>query len=806
MIRRFTLSTAILLMATILTAQATIRYVKSNGTGTGTDSWNNASNDLQAMINNSSAGDEVWVAAGTYKPTRDPVSGSTTPTDNRDKVFYMKDGVKLYGGFAGTETNINERNFNTNRTVLSGDLDNDNTLEGNSYHVIISVVAKDGTGVIIDGFTITGGNASLNNNMSINSMSLARHWGGGIALLHGSNTISNNRIYGNYSLNYGGGISTNDGTGADASGGTNKITNNWIYDNSADNSGGGVRMYFGNHEVENNFIYNNQTKKSGGGVVVNPTTGQSSIINNNVFYDNTAAEYGGGVFSAAGDKATISNNTFYTNTATLNGGGLCNSSNSVDVNNNIFRNNKKGTDAASAGADYGYNVEGTSKTRVFKNNMLQLASLVSYSATGAGGNSITTSTSNIFAIDPKFFDSNSPLGADELPYTADDGLRVTCNSTALTGGATGTGIPTMDIAGTIRGASSVTIGAYEKISVNTALPGDQKNLSLTQSGLTTYGVCDEYLIATLASTGANPVSGTVEAKVWVESTQPSNYVRRHYELTPASNASTFTGRVTLYFTQADFDAFNSVSSLDLPTGSSDATGKANLKIEKRSGSSTTGLPTSYTGAISTIDPADTDIVWNGTLSRWEVSFDVTSFSGFFIKTNDASLPLNLISFKAAKHEGFTLLQWATTNEINTRDFEIQKSSDAKIFHKLTNIEAKKMGDHNYSYVDASVYYGDVFYRLKMNDSDGTYAYSKIISLSNYATITTLYPNPATELVTVSVANSLLKSSLVVHDLTGREVQTSVITSNPHQITIGSFAKGVYILKFADGTAVRFVKE
>jgi hypothetical protein len=67
----------------------------------------------------------------------------------------------------------------------------------------------------------------------------------------------------------------------------------------------------------------------------------------------------------------------------------------------------------------------------------------------------------------------------------------------------------------------------------------------------------------------------------------------------------------------------------LPTGTADATGKANLRIEKRTGTSSDGTGNINTyGTASTIDPADADIIWNATTTRWEVSFDVTGFSGF----------------------------------------------------------------------------------------------------------------------------------------------------------------------------------
>ena len=70
---------------------ADIIYVKQGGTGSGT-SWDDPNGLLQTAINNANSNDEVWVAAGIYKPTME-VGGS----GDRCKTFQMKNGVKIYG-------------------------------------------------------------------------------------------------------------------------------------------------------------------------------------------------------------------------------------------------------------------------------------------------------------------------------------------------------------------------------------------------------------------------------------------------------------------------------------------------------------------------------------------------------------------------------------------------------------------------------------------------------------------------------------------------------------------------------------
>jgi ELWxxDGT repeat protein len=155
--------------------------------------------------------------------------------------------------------------------------------------------------------------------------------------------------------------------------------------------------------------------------------------------------------------------------------------------------------------------------------------------------------------------------------------------------------------------------------------------------------CDVFnnLISTVKATGLSPVSGEISAKEWIEETASAAYVRRHYEINPATNATTATGRVTLYFTQADFDAYNTASNnYKLPVNGSDNTGITNVLIERRTGTSTndTGLPGTYIAGIETIDPENADVIWNSNASRWEISFNTTGFGGFFLKSETPISP------------------------------------------------------------------------------------------------------------------------------------------------------------------------
>lgn len=145
----------LLMMGASSLCWATVRYVKSGASGNG-NSWATASGDIQAMIDASISGDEVWIAAGTYTPTTKP-SGCTACESARDVTFLLKDGVKVYGGFPASNTpTFADRNPSSFTTILSGEIGNPGTLTDNIYHVVISLNDVSGN-TILDGVTITGG-------------------------------------------------------------------------------------------------------------------------------------------------------------------------------------------------------------------------------------------------------------------------------------------------------------------------------------------------------------------------------------------------------------------------------------------------------------------------------------------------------------------------------------------------------------------------------------------------------------------------------------------------------------------------
>ena len=148
----------------------TVRYVMAGGSGGGS-SWVTASGDLQGMVNASSVGDQVWVSAGTYKPTA---------SNDRGISFSMKNGVEIYGGFVGNETMLSQRNWTANPTILSGDIGTVSINTDNSFRIINN--SGLGPTAVLDGFTIRD---------AYNSSSFNGTQGGGMRNNGASPTIRN---------------------------------------------------------------------------------------------------------------------------------------------------------------------------------------------------------------------------------------------------------------------------------------------------------------------------------------------------------------------------------------------------------------------------------------------------------------------------------------------------------------------------------------------------------------------------------------------------------------------------------------
>jgi hypothetical protein len=316
--------------------------------------------------------------------------------------------------------------------------------------------------------------------------------------------------------------------------------------------------------------------------------------------------------------------------------------------------------------------------------------------------------------------------------------------------------------------------------------------------------CDIY--ATVTPLAPSPIAGSTTVKTWLE-TGAFSFVKRHYEITPSANVNTATATIILYFTQADFDGYNAANATKLPINAADAANnKANLQIVKYTGSALNGLPAQYGTAPSIITP--TSVVWNGNF--WVVTFNVTGFSGFFVKTSSVVLPVTLLSFEGKKLKNNTnLLTWHVAEEKDLKAYHVEKSIDGKTFEGASIVKAK--GSNSvYEFTDNNPNGGlsGLYYRLKMIDLDEKIEYSNIINLENDKILrgVKIYPNPTSNIVNIEIEGTLNKSvQISVKDISGRVVLQQTLSADNSTINMSSMTGGLYILEaqFADGQKQSF---
>jgi surface protein len=354
-----------------------------------------------------------------------------------------------------------------------------------------------------------------------------------------------------------------------------------------------------------------------------------------------------------------------------------------------------------------------------------------------------------------------------------------------------------------------------------------QNTDVSVGKLYTDG-CNSLLMVT--PNDASPVTGTINACVKIDNTvqfyNGEAYLQRHFDITPANNPATSTARITLYALQSEFDAFNAVNATyypDLPTGPADAAGIAALRITQYGGTGT--APGNYTGPAKFINPDDADIVWNG--YHWEISFNVTGFSGFYIHAPrlDFALPVTFLNFSGYKDGSRNQLSWTTATEINNRGFEVQRSTDGVNYIAIGFVSSLAPGGNSndklsYRFTDNTPAGVKQYYRLRQEDFDGRNKLSTIVLINGSkptgVMINGLFPNPANDILNVLVAvPGRTPLTVLVTDMAGRTLSQKVVSaetgSNTIQLNVGSLSSGTYLIRLVceDGcqpAPAKFVKQ
>jgi len=501
--------------AFVTSAGAVTRYVDAAAAGVNNGtSWANAFTTLQDALAVAASGDQIWVARGVYYP--DEGTGQTN--DNRGATFQLLSGVTIYGGFAGTETVLAQRNPSLNVTVLSGDIDQNDTTDANGVvlsHTGITgdnsfqVVTGSGTNstAVLDGFTVTAGLATVGTGPCANIC------GAGLFNNGGSPTLRNLVFSGNFASNAGGGMANinssqptlqqvtfranragQGGGMANLDASSPTVKGALFTANLADgNAGGMFNLNSSSPLLERVVFVGNGALVNGGGMF--NQSNSSPTVFSVAFFGNSAG-FGGGMYNIASSNSSLVNVVFSGNSALGTGGGagggMLNNGSSPTLTNVTFSGNVAAGSIQQAGGML--NGAGSNPTLVnvilwgniatSAKEVLNLGGstpTISFSLIeGSGGSGVGWSTAlgtdgggNIDA-DPRFVD---PDGADNTPGTVDDNLRLLRGSPAIDAGnkqAAGLVGVTTDLDGKCRFADApetidtgqgtppiVDIGAYE---------------------------------------------------------------------------------------------------------------------------------------------------------------------------------------------------------------------------------------------------------------------------------------------------------------------------------------------------------
>lgn len=328
------------LMSFSCLAKADVIYVNpaAAGLNNGT-SWANAFTTLSGALMAANNGDEIWVVHGVYKPVTQVDFNGSGGIDAREATFEIPDGVALYGGFAGTEVTREARDWQSNVTILSGDIDNnDVNLDGNfiaettsnisgnnAYHVLYTSNVSVAT--IVDGFIVTAGSAEFAGGVDDPN----QDGGGWYNRLSGapnasSPSIRNSTFQGNYASSEGGAIHNTSGIAGGAV--LSVIENCKFISNESNFAGGAISLgsfSAGNYQLHiiNCAFTSNEAYRRGGAIYL---VGDHAIIDSTEFLNNKVTVVfpgetrpgSGGAVAMTASNATFNHCIFQGNSATGN--------------------------------------------------------------------------------------------------------------------------------------------------------------------------------------------------------------------------------------------------------------------------------------------------------------------------------------------------------------------------------------------------------------------------------------------------------------------------------------------------------
>lgn len=733
----------------------------ASGSSNGT-SWDDAHTALQAALRGAGPRNELWVAGGTYTPVvpADPANVTTAEREASFRITGDQDGLQVYGGFAGGETERAQRQGAANPTVLSGDIGGEGDASDNSYHVVVfdggnamrgDVDANITAETVLDGVTITAGNAN-----------------------------------GNFPDLSGGGLYC-DGSGTNGAGAGNAcsptLTDVQFIGNAARfggaiysiASGGGASHM----QIARASFFENDASESGGAIYFAGDNGSiATRVVNSVFVDNTASHIGfddgnagqqpqfiHSTFTGASEQAV---DVFYYDTGQT----------PIQAINSVFWNNGPGGIAGSSGS-----VAEPDAAVAVRYSIVEEARYT----TGTDGASNTQAN-------PRFADADAPLGPDGVFGTSDDGLRLQPTSPAI---ALGTYAPFEPG------------GSAEQ--VTTDLTGQARRFGL-------FPDLGPYELHQVASTqreivGATGLSGYIEPSgfgglLLLRDAVDGDLVFTRTEVRPESPDLPAGVAPVTWTVDASLSA---APTYDLVLDVSSVPGieafDQLLLYTSRDGGATWNRVTDLGGTL--VLSEDRQLV---------AVQDLTGFSQFAVASSNPGnpLPVELAGLEAQRAgPDAVTVQWETLSERNNARFEVQRqvrsgsapqtNAASAVWETVAHRDGAGTTDvpQRYRAEDTALPYAadSLAYRLRQVDTDGTESFSEAVTIARPvigAELLPTYPNPARGQATVRFAIPERQAvRITLYDILGRRIRTVVDADlegrHEQTLDVGRLASGTYFI-------------
>lgn len=206
--------------------------------------------------------------------------------------------------------------------------------------------------------------------------------------------------------------------------------------------------------------------------------------------------------------------------------------------------------------------------------------------------------------------------------------------------------------------------------------------------------------------------------------------------------------------------------------------------------------------------------WSVTSASQDVNANTLTLTGesteYMLGSVGFPLPVSFTKFVTSKEKNGVNLSWSTAQEVNNAGFIVQRSSDGRNWVDLGFVPAtdNTSSPKTYSFLDGNPAKGLNLYRLKQIDVNGDFKLSeiRIINYLNNVGIT-VYPTPASNEILVDIGKkALLNTRMKLFDVQGKEIEQIMLTQLQQRVSIATLKNGIYILRFADGTTSKFVKQ